>query len=566
MIMALPSIFKSKKFALAAGLGVAGALALTAMKVFASSGVISKALPNKVVVIILENQSYDSSFPSHYPYLNSLISYMGFASKYFAITHPSLPNYIAMTAGSTLGVANDYCPNQKFSGTDQCSGVSASGTFPISTTHIGDIVPSWKLYAENYSTYTFPNCNDSTGLFAAKHVPFLYYADTTKPSVTSRIVDYADPNVGFFADVKNGVLPSLSFIIPNLCDDGHSPSLCSSGDQGTTPYYADTWMKNFFSQWLSAGVSSSGTSNPNGTYINTAIFVTFDEGSGCPPSGNQVYCLVYSPMSSSGVSSPVTYNHYNLLSTIEALVAGYKTLGRNDSRSSPMLDLFGPVSETGGTPSNPTSVQIGFMDPVSSVYNGSPQVRTPILYFVNPTNLTFGQPPGQTSFPDRSVWTFETSCIDDYNGCKKGAAWGVKASPNVMCTGKFYSAANGCGTRTQGIGDLQGDGDVGFEFILDEPYASNNTGDYFSGTSGGYLAPGNQGLDGVPTNLPILHCEIPWPLQAAYGGPVPCPQANWANKRALIVGDFFYDVQHPRDTPGLGYWAEMHAVRFIQFL
>jgi len=45
------------------------------------------------------------------PYINALAGKCGNATNFFGITHPSLPNYIAMTSGGTQGITDDSGPS-----------------------------------------------------------------------------------------------------------------------------------------------------------------------------------------------------------------------------------------------------------------------------------------------------------------------------------------------------------------------------------------------------------------------------------------------------------------------
>ena len=59
----------------------------------------------------MENKGYDSIVGSpNAPFLNSLINGYGFANNYYAITHPSLPNYYAMVGGTDFGKTYN-CPD-----------------------------------------------------------------------------------------------------------------------------------------------------------------------------------------------------------------------------------------------------------------------------------------------------------------------------------------------------------------------------------------------------------------------------------------------------------------------
>src|SRR6266699_1061003 len=63
------------------------------------------ASPRHVFLIVMENQSYDAAISGQFT--ASLAAKYGLASNYHAITHPSVPNYLALTSGSTWGVRDD---------------------------------------------------------------------------------------------------------------------------------------------------------------------------------------------------------------------------------------------------------------------------------------------------------------------------------------------------------------------------------------------------------------------------------------------------------------------------
>jgi len=65
-----------------------------------------------VVWIWFENHSASQVIGStEAPYMTSLARTCGLATRYEAITHPSLPNYIAATSGDTWGIADDNPPS-----------------------------------------------------------------------------------------------------------------------------------------------------------------------------------------------------------------------------------------------------------------------------------------------------------------------------------------------------------------------------------------------------------------------------------------------------------------------
>src|SRR6266508_2128683 len=56
-----------------------------------------------VVTIGMENHGF-SQVVGHSPFLNALADRCGLATDYRAVTHPSLPNYLALVSGSTQGL------------------------------------------------------------------------------------------------------------------------------------------------------------------------------------------------------------------------------------------------------------------------------------------------------------------------------------------------------------------------------------------------------------------------------------------------------------------------------
>jgi len=58
-----------------------------------------------VFVIVMENRSYSQAITGRYT--SQLAAQYGVATNYRGVSHPSLPNYLAMTSGSTWGITDD---------------------------------------------------------------------------------------------------------------------------------------------------------------------------------------------------------------------------------------------------------------------------------------------------------------------------------------------------------------------------------------------------------------------------------------------------------------------------
>src|SRR5690242_9090520 len=68
--------------------------------------------PQHVVVVIEENRSLKAmAGATEVPYVNQLAGEGALLTDYYAITHPSEPNYVALFSGDTQGVTDDSCPH-----------------------------------------------------------------------------------------------------------------------------------------------------------------------------------------------------------------------------------------------------------------------------------------------------------------------------------------------------------------------------------------------------------------------------------------------------------------------
>ena len=232
--------------------------------------------PSKVLVVVEENHTERSALAGM-PYLASLAKAHGRASSYRAITHPSLPNYLAIAGGSTFGVHDDRPPASHHD-----PGPSAFDR-AIGSGHTA------KTYAEAMPS---PCAQSSTGLYAVKHNPWTYFSDATS-SASCRRYDVPAGTTAAGAlrhDVDAGVLPNVGVLIPDICHDGHDCSLAT----------ADSWLEG----WL-----TRVQQGPDYRAGRLAVVVTFD---GDDAAGNNtVLTVVASPYTRSVVSTRA-YTHYSL--------------------------------------------------------------------------------------------------------------------------------------------------------------------------------------------------------------------------------------------------------------
>ncbi|MFL5629230.1 MAG: alkaline phosphatase family protein [Ktedonobacteraceae bacterium] len=260
-----------------------------------------------IFTIVMENKEYTKIIGDNQaPYLNSLARSYAVATNYYAITHPSLPNYLALTGGETFGVSHD-CIKCFQQASNLPDGIEASGR-------------SWKGYMESMPTPCYIG-NSPDGLYMQKHDPFLYYDDIR--TNRSRCATHVVPFTQFSTDLAANQLPNYVWITPNMCHDMHNCSI-AVGDK-----------------WLSEVVPS--ILHSNAFTDNGVLFITFDEGrsdAGCCGNahGGQVITLVISPLVKKGWQSSSPETHYSLLRTIET-AWGLPHLG-NAAESTGMAEYF----------------------------------------------------------------------------------------------------------------------------------------------------------------------------------------------------------------------------------
>jgi hypothetical protein len=224
-----------------------------------------------VVWILLENVGYSVVGSPSAPYFNRLSNECGLATNYYAISHPSLPNYIALTSGSTQGIADDGEPSAH-----RLAGASIF-------TQLGT---GWRSLVESMPTA----CDNVTsGQYAARHNPAVYYTRI------KGACQHNDVALSYPLDLN----AQFTFVVPNVCDDMHSCPV-STGDD---------WLKRFVPRIESSPQYRSGS---------LALFITFDEND--MMASNKVPTLVIAPTTPRGARVATRFTHYSLLRTTESLL------------------------------------------------------------------------------------------------------------------------------------------------------------------------------------------------------------------------------------------------------
>jgi hypothetical protein len=264
--------------------------------------------PAHVAVLVLENREYGQVIGNRSaPYINGLARQYALATRSYAIRHPSLPNYLALTGGSTFGIDSD------------CTDCSVPGSGLAGQLDSRRI--SWKAYMESLPHPCFTG--SGAGEYAKRHEPFLYYrALAGHKADCDRIV----PLTQLTTDERAKGLPRFIWITPNLCNDAHDCPIST----------ADRFLRDL----LPALLERLGS--------NGVLFLTFDEGTSddacCKlAAGGHVITIVAGPGAGRHARLNVPVDHYSLLQTIEDLFG----LSRLRGASCACTPSLAPLLKTG---------------------------------------------------------------------------------------------------------------------------------------------------------------------------------------------------------------------------
>ena len=239
----------------------------------------ARLLP-RIAVLVLENKEYgDVIGNDRAPYFNKLARSSALATSFFAITHPSLPNYLAMLSGKHYRIGN--CTDCHF---DDRTIVDQ-----LEEAHI-----SWKAYIEGFPGRCSAVASD--GRYAKKHNPFVYFDRIiSDPARCAKIV----PTTRLATDIRKSELPRFVWITPDMCNDSHD-----------CPFEtADSYLARVVPSLVDA-LGSHGV-----------LIVTFDEGrtkAGCCKlaAGGHIATIVTGPGAKPG-SYPRPLDLYSVTRFIE---------------------------------------------------------------------------------------------------------------------------------------------------------------------------------------------------------------------------------------------------------
>ncbi len=264
------------------------------------------ASPGHVFLILMENRDASSVIGnSGAPYINQLAAQYATADQYYAIRHPSLPNYLALIGGDTFGVDSD-CTDCFQSAPNLVDALEAKGK-------------TWKSYQEDMPKPCF--LGEGTATYALKHDPFLYFTDIrTNPARCNRVV----PLTQFDTDLAGGNTPDFTWITPNLIHDMHDGSVADG----------DKWLATFVPKILQSDAWKQ----------QGELIIVWDEGegnAGCcgVATGGRVPMLVITPNGPKGYHITPPLTHYSLLRTIEDQWSLMRIGHSDDPGIQPLPDL-----------------------------------------------------------------------------------------------------------------------------------------------------------------------------------------------------------------------------------
>ncbi|KAG2418275.1 hypothetical protein HFD88_001376 [Aspergillus terreus] len=221
-------------------------------------------------------------------------------TNYYAVTHPSEPNYCSSAGGDTFGMDNDDF-----------------NRVPANVSTIADLLDTkhiaWGEYQEHmpypgFQGYNYSNQETYANDYVRKHNPLILYDSVTANSTRLRQIKNF---TNFYEDLDNEKLPQWAFITPNMTNDAHDTNLT----------FAAKWERNWITPLL------------NNSYFmeNTLVLLTFDEDETYPKDNRIMGILLGGavPDHLKGTKDDTFYTHYSMIASVSANW-GLPSLGRWD--------------------------------------------------------------------------------------------------------------------------------------------------------------------------------------------------------------------------------------------
>lgn len=279
------------------------------------------AAPKHLIIIAMENSNSVKAAPGDHryiygnpnaPYINDELWGIAARSSNFSDNSDasrSQPHYIQMLAGrSRFHDADFTCNNDPLR---PCHDSAMSQNWTTSSGHLmaqidaaKDPALTWMTYQESLDVAKTGACPiNSYGLYAAKHNPFVYFADISgnPPSEDNDYcIAHTRPLHRFMTDMQAGDLANYVFITPNLCNDMHGDPSCPKNSIA----HGDSFLRKFLPPVLE-------WANKN----DAVVFVVWDESNG---SRSMPFFAAGSGVKQ-GYEGSVEYSHSSVLRTVERI-------------------------------------------------------------------------------------------------------------------------------------------------------------------------------------------------------------------------------------------------------
>lgn len=289
--------------------------------------------PQHIVVVIEENHGYSQVVGNaDMPYLNKVLIDGGLLlTNSHGVEHPSQPNYLDLFSGDNQGITTDGPVPGASENAAQQTPLTA-GNLAAALIHKGYSFSAYSqslpapgslaYFSDGKTAYAaMPSANPGAFIYARKHNPWTNWqapsgyarrgnGSNTLPASINRPMS-AFPAADFAA------LPTVSYVIPNQCNDMHGgvsgskstencPYASSSGDADdrqlakNADHFLRTWL-GAYAAWAKAH--------------DSLLIVTWDEDFHSD-ADNHIATVIYGAGIKPGSKSSQHVNHYNILATI----------------------------------------------------------------------------------------------------------------------------------------------------------------------------------------------------------------------------------------------------------
>lgn len=391
----------------------------------ASNGVIPRY--DHVVIVVMENASINSIVGNtrDAPYINALLASSAYFTQSHAVTHPSQPNYLALFSGSTQGITDDSCPHT-FDTDNLGHQLLAAGY-------------SFASYSETMPSPGYTGCAYGASGYARRHDPWVNFSNI--PPSTNL------PYTAFPSDYST--LPTVSFVIPNLCDDMHDCPVATG----------DSWLGSHMASYISWAKTH-----------NSLLVLTWDEDDDASLGNRIITLFAGANIRPGNYAEPI--DHYSVLRTLEDMY-GLPALG-NASTATPITDIWSRNGLDFGISTSPASLGLG----QGSQANDTVTV-TGFNGFDSTVNLSV------TGLPSGVTATFSPASLAPANGSAtstltlSAAPTAVTGSATLAVTGVAGTLSHNSSinlTVNQPTGVAYWASSVNSGLVVDDPESSTTTG------------------------------------------------------------------------------------------